>query len=348
MSVRAPVGDVNITEKRCCIGRGLAGIKAKNINREFLFQHLQERKKWIERISAGSTYDSINSSQVKSLNIRVPPLPEQRKIASVLYTVDQAIQKTEAIIDQTERVKQGVMQRLFTEGYFEHEEFEELWIGPLQTTIPVEWEVKEMSSVVDKVAEIDHHMPDKQQEGVPFIAAGDIANGPEINLEAVERISEEEYERLSDKFDAERGDILYTRFGTIGVAKKIDFDPKFVASYSVALIKPSNGIKSDYLEHFLNYPLSRKEAQNRTRGSANKNLNLGEIKKLSLILPPVEEQEKIAAALNQVDNKLKKEGEQKRRLQRLKRGLMQGLLTGAVRTKDRDIDVVDAVREVEV
>ncbi|MFB6199258.1 MAG: restriction endonuclease subunit S, partial [Candidatus Nanohaloarchaea archaeon] len=89
ISVRAPVGDLNIAREKSCIGRGLAAISNKDFNREYLFYHLQERKKWLQRISAGSTYDSINSSQLKNLKLRLPEKDEQRRIASVLYNVDQ-------------------------------------------------------------------------------------------------------------------------------------------------------------------------------------------------------------------------------------------------------------------
>jgi type I restriction enzyme S subunit len=298
------------------------------------------------RLSTSATTNShqrIKSNLFEKVRLPVPPLPEQRKIASVLYVVDQAIQKTEAIIEQAKRVKRGLMQDLFSGGYFEHEATRQVRVGPLQNKIPEGWGVKPLDDVTKQVTEIDHKMPEKQEEGVPFLAAGDIVNSYKIDLGGVERISEKDYDRLSEKFDPERGDVLYTRFGTIGHARRVDFEDEFIASYSVALIKPNDRVNSGFLEHFLNSTFARKEAYNRTRGSANRNLNLGEIKKLSVFLPPKSEQTEITRVLDEI-NELETSHEKKmRQMKRLKKSLMQDLLTGEVRTADKAIDVLDEV-----
>lgn len=281
----------------------------------------------------------------RELDIALPPLPEQRKIVTILYTIDRAIEKTGQIIEQKKRVRKGMMQDFFSEGYYNHDSYETSRVGPVEWKQPATWTVKKLGEMTSGIIEIDHNMPDKTEEGVPFIAAGDITQRLKIDLEGTEKISKEDYERLSKKFDAERGDILYTRFGTyIGVARKIDFDPEVIASYSVVLIK-ADKVNSDYLTSFLNSPISRKEAENRTRGSANRNLNLSEIKQMSVPVPTEGEQRKIADALTQVENSIKSEEAYKSNLSRIKHGLMQDLLSGTVRTTDTNIEVPDEIAQ---
>jgi len=99
ISIRAPVGDLNISDQHCCIGRGLAALRPRSINGLYLFYHLAERKSWLSRLATGSTFKSITKGDLQHLDIPSPPLGEQRKIATVLYTIDRAIQNTDELIN---------------------------------------------------------------------------------------------------------------------------------------------------------------------------------------------------------------------------------------------------------
>ena len=92
-----------------------------------------------ERISDGGVQKFISLSTIRSLQIPIPPLKEQQKIAEILSSVDAAIEKTEQVIAKTEEVKKGLMQQLLTKG-IGHTEFKQTEIGE----IPVEWEVKKL------------------------------------------------------------------------------------------------------------------------------------------------------------------------------------------------------------
>ncbi|QOW04629.1 restriction endonuclease subunit S [Vibrio parahaemolyticus] len=115
LSVRAPVGSVAKSEHKACIGRGIASIKAKKSNsQEYLYQWLLAfEPKW-ERLSQGSTFEAVNSNDIKTLDILAPNLIEQQKIASVLTAADKDIDALEAKLSLFKQEKKALMQQLLT------------------------------------------------------------------------------------------------------------------------------------------------------------------------------------------------------------------------------------------
>ncbi|NCC74396.1 MAG: restriction endonuclease subunit S, partial [Sphingobacteriia bacterium] len=83
ISVRAPVGPVNIANNKCCIGRGIAAIRAYSFDQQFLYFNLISQEDYIASLGTGSTFKAINKSRLETLEIPDFPLPEQRKIAYV-------------------------------------------------------------------------------------------------------------------------------------------------------------------------------------------------------------------------------------------------------------------------
>lgn len=95
ISVRAPVGTTNICEGTSCIGRGIAAIRAINVNYLYLFFYLRAIEEMIASLGKGSTFKSINKSELENLNIYCPPLPEQEKFAKMLLTCHEGMSLAE-------------------------------------------------------------------------------------------------------------------------------------------------------------------------------------------------------------------------------------------------------------
>ncbi len=114
-SVRAPVGTVAISNHHACIGRGIAAIKAKkNHSQDYLYQWLLSfETKW-ERYSQGSTFEAVNSNDIRSLNLSAPTLQEQQKIATVLTNADKEIELLEQQLADLQQEKKALMQVLLT------------------------------------------------------------------------------------------------------------------------------------------------------------------------------------------------------------------------------------------
>ena len=116
ISVRAPVGDVNITPYRLCIGRGLAAIRlnpalAFNL---FYFYYLQWSKNRLENLGKGSTFRAITLEDLKEFKVTCPPYNEQQKLAEILSTVDKTIELYQYERSKLEKVKNGLMSVLLT------------------------------------------------------------------------------------------------------------------------------------------------------------------------------------------------------------------------------------------
>jgi len=116
ISVRAPVGDVNIAPYRLCIGRGLASIRfnPETANYWFYFYYLQRIKSSLENLGKGSTFKAITKDDLENLKMVYPPLPEQQKIAEILSTIDKKIEIERKEKEKLERIKQGMMDLLLT------------------------------------------------------------------------------------------------------------------------------------------------------------------------------------------------------------------------------------------
>ncbi len=103
-------------------------VPSDDIDKRFLRYRIDASIEYLARMSHGSTMKHIKKGVLDEVSVAIPPLPEQRKIAEILSTVDEAIEKTDAIIQETQQLKKGLMQKLFTEG-IGHTRFKETKIG---------------------------------------------------------------------------------------------------------------------------------------------------------------------------------------------------------------------------
>jgi len=329
LSVRAPVGDVNITPFRCCIGRGLAAVRAKKgkLYYLFLFYYLKLNGKKFENLSSGSTFKAIKKEDIENFFISLPSLPEQKKIAEILSTVDKAIQKVDEAIVKAERLKKGLMQELLTKG-IGHKEFKDTEIG----RIPKEWEVVRLGKVLE-ICQYGLSVPLKEKGKYPIIRMDEIVNGYVIpHITKYTDIDEETFR----KFRLEKGDVLFNRTNSYELVGRtgiflLDGDYVF-ASYLIRLRPKHDVLHSHFLTFYLIFSQD-KLRQLATKAVHQANINATNLKNFKIPLPPLPEQQKIAEILSAVDKKLELERKRKEKLERIKKGLMNDLLTGRRRVK---------------
>ena len=113
LTVRAPVGDLAINEYKSCIGRGVCSIEGNKFIYYFL-QTLKDKHVW-ERLSQGSTFESINSNDIKNLNVKIPSEKTQKSISNFLTIIDNKIELLEKKYGNYQNFKKYLMQQIFAQ-----------------------------------------------------------------------------------------------------------------------------------------------------------------------------------------------------------------------------------------
>ncbi len=292
----------------------------------FLFFVIQEPIKQIERRISLTTVKHLSTKDVQKITIPLPPVLEQQKIAAILSIVGEAIQKTDEIIAKTQLLKKGLMQQLLTEG-IGHTRFKETEIGE----IPEEWEVVRLGEVTTIRYGLGQP-PELDDNGMPMIRATNVKRGKIIG-NGILRVRSSAVPRSRNPF-LYAGDLIVVRSGVytgdIGyVTQKFE---GAVAGYDL-IVSPSDRVDSIFLT---NYLLSRTVQayffQLKFR-AAQPHLNARQVSDTLIALASIPEQKKIASILSSVDEKLENESQRKLELEKLKKGLMQVLLTGKARVK---------------
>ena len=115
-SVRAPVGNINVATEKSCIGRGVASLRMKNNNNDFLYFLLKKNEKKFKVIAGGTTYESINKDQIENIDFIIPETPaEQKRIADILSAFDDKIELNNKISQTLEKMAQAIFKEWFSE-----------------------------------------------------------------------------------------------------------------------------------------------------------------------------------------------------------------------------------------
>ena len=299
-----------------------------NLAAPFMFRALTQAQV-IDRCAKSFTgtagQQRIQPETLKDLPILLPPLPEQRAIAAVLDSIDEAIEGTEAVIAATELLRDSLLHQLLTHGVPGwHTEWKDV---PGLGTIPADWEVVRLGQVVTiergKFAHRPRNEPRFYGGDIPFIQTGDVVKATGLIREHSQTLNELGLS-ISRLFPA--GTIIITIAANIGETA--------IASYPVAFpdslvgITPS-GVDASFLEYFLR--TRRAYLNELAPESAQKNINLEDLRPLLTPLPSLNEQQAIAATLNGVGVRVDVAQEELEGLRLLKESAAEALLAGRVR-----------------
>ncbi|HEC92546.1 MAG TPA: restriction endonuclease subunit S, partial [Candidatus Atribacteria bacterium] len=304
-------------------------LKKDYYSKLFLFYLLKLKEHFLKGQTKGTGIPHVDKNVLKSLILPLPPLPEQQKIAEILSTVDNAIQKVDEAIAKTERLKKGLMQELLTKG-IGHKEFKDTEIG----RIPEEWGVVRLGELtkvtVGYVGKINEYYT-TENDGVPLLSTTNISeNG--IKLDEIKYVSKE-FHSKNKKSQVFPGDIIIARHGMSGTAATIPEFLKEVQCLNVVIVRSSQKFYSKFVEYLFNFEPTRRRLLGWKSGSVQGVVNTKVLEKFRIPLPSLPEQRKIAEILSIVDKKLELERKRKEKLDRIKKGLMNDLLTGKRRVR---------------
>ena len=167
--------------------------------------------------------------------------------------------------------------------------------------LPQGWEWARWSAIAMKIGDIDHKMPSEAKDGVPYVSPRDFYGINEIDFDGAKKIAHSDYLDLASKIRPEVDDLIYPRYGTIGVVRKVTDDREFLASYSCAIVKVLRGfIEPDYQYLFSVSGCAKVQAASATNKTTQPNVGLKSIQEFLVPLPPLAEQSRIVTRVTQL------------------------------------------------
>ncbi|MDK0977126.1 restriction endonuclease subunit S [Clostridium perfringens] len=309
MSVRAPVGSIAIAKQRSCIGRGVCSIKAIGINQKYLYQVLLGyEKKWL-KISQGSTFESINSNDIKGVMLNIPSLQEQEKIANFLSKVDSIIEKQEKKVQYWNSYKKGMMQKIFSQKIrFKDEN---------GRNYP-EWEERALKKII---------IEDLYPVNKPNVAYEKLSVRSHAKGTFSSRVDDPATVAMDTLYEVKENQLIvnitFAWEHAIAIVKKED-EGKLVSHRF-----PTYKFNPDCYYKFYEYVIKQSSLKYKlglaSPGGAGRNrvLNKKEFLKIEVQHPCFEEQVKIANFLSNIDNIIEKESKKLEELKQWKKGLLQ-------------------------
>ncbi|HSH02052.1 MAG TPA: restriction endonuclease subunit S [Anaerolineae bacterium] len=290
----------------------------------------------LESLNEATGVPSVSRDYLYRIKIFTVPLPEQRKIARILTTLDSAITRTEQLIAKYEAIKQGLMADLFTRGVGEDgrlrpsvSEAPELYWESELGWLPRGWEVKELDDVI-RIIDCKHYTPNfTDDSGIPFVRPRNVKLEG-LDFSDIDYVTEEDYQLLTDKHEPRKGDIVFSRNASFGVPCYVESDIRFAIGQDVVIMVETN-TSSRFVYYTLLTDIIKRQIVQVSTGSTFGRINLGFIRKFLVPVPKSNEQLMISEKLKAIDKNIDQEKEVLAKLQLQKHGLMQDLLTGRVR-----------------
>ncbi|ERT69736.1 type I restriction modification DNA specificity domain protein [Cetobacterium somerae ATCC BAA-474] len=270
--------------------------------------------------AGGSTRYNVSQEILEGVLIPIPPKEEQEKIAQILMTWDEAIEKQEELIEQEKEFKKGMMQKIFSQKLrFKDENGNDY----------SEWEEKKLGETISFIVDNRGKTPPFQENGIPLIEVNSIGK-KKIDYNIIKKyVSEEVYNNWFRKY-LKKNDILFSTVGATGLCSIYDETIKSIIAQNIV------GLRFEFQNHiFIFYLLTFEENNVKFKkiqmGAVQPSLKVTQMTEIKFLFPPLPEQEKIANFLSTIDEKIEVLEKKLEELKEQKKGLMQKLLTGEVR-----------------
>ena len=311
LSVRAPVGAMNVADQPYGIGRGLCAIRpAAGLDRSFCFYEVMAMRPLLDAVATGSTYDAVTSSDVGDLLILLPHQGEQHAIADFLdretAKIDGLVARKERLIELLREKRIALITRAVTRGLDPNVPMKDSgveWLGE----IPAHWDVKRIKNVSAFVTSGSRGWADfYSDEGPCFLRIGNMQSGSiDLNIDKVQHVdpppgSEGERTRVRP------GDVLVSITALIGAVALVPENlPEAFVNQHIALIRPSaSDVDSRWMAYCIMSPVGQTQFSADLYGGTKDGLELNDVRSLMVLAPPICEQERIVAYLDSHTKKL--------------------------------------------
>ena len=328
-------GKVALLEVPLTTNQSIAALQPPTgrVDATYLFHELDRRYKELRTRSSGGGRAGLSRRVLAEVPLLLPPLPEQRQIAEILDTLDEAIRKTEEIIAKLKQVKQGLLHDLLTRGIDDNGELRDPHRHPEQFKdsplgrIPKGWEVARLDSI-GRVIDSLHRTPTFAVEGRAMVRVTDIKGGL-LSLDKCVRVSPRVFEEFTRNHKPRAGDIVLSRVGTYGVPSLAITAEPFCMGQNTVVV---TGLEAaHFLFSFLQSGAAQAQFERATVGSSQSTLSLAAIRACLTPVPPRAERERFDDIVANHRQHVLRTVQSLRKLRLLKNGLTEDLLTGSVR-----------------
>lgn len=314
-----------LPHERCVLGPNAIMLFDTDNDMKFIYYVLQRNdfQKDLKDIISPSGQTKFNKTDLSKIKIRIPAdIREQKHIADTLMTIDRHIENLERLIEKKKMVRDGALEDLIT-GKTRIDGFED------------EWEEVEFNDVIVPKARIGWQGLKKDeylQSGYSYLISGTDFNQGTISFSKISYVTKERYD-LDINIQVNSGDVLVTKDGTIGkVAIVPRIDRKATLNSGVFVFKTNKKLTRNFLYWILRSSIFEKFIDDLSAGSTIKHLYQKDLKKFSFYIPKdMNEQEAIASILTSMDKEIENLEKEKAKIEKIKAGAMDDLLTGKVR-----------------
>ena len=238
--------------------------------------------------SAGSLSPRTSWKALQDFEFPLPPIEEQKRIAEILWAADEAVETLVQARKNAETLVSIAIDEMFYSAFGDlRVKLRDIHNSPIKDG----WKVLSLSDVTSKIVDGVHKTPNYKGSGVPFIVVENLNRGRSIDFSNTRFISLDDHREFTKRTNPEKGDVLVSKDGTLGVSRVVETDLDFSIFVSLALLKPKRQmLDSNYLKYYIDSSIFKKHVLMHSSGSALKHIHLVDFRSAPIPVPPLDRQ----------------------------------------------------------
>jgi type I restriction enzyme, S subunit len=274
-STRASIGKIGIVDKPLCTNQGFTNlVPSSNVHSKYLAYALKNNIRNIEKLGNSTTFNEVSRTAIRNFQIPLPPLPTQKRIAEILDAADALRRKDQELLKKYDELAQAIFIDMFGDPEYN----------------PNKYPIVNLEDLCEHIIDCPHSTPihtDKSTE-FPCIRTSEMKNG-KIVWEKMKFLDFDNYIERTKRLKPLAGDIVYAREGTYGEAVILPSGHNFALGQRTMLLRTNSKKCDNYFFWFLiNSEFVYKQAKRKNMGSTVGHVNVADVKKFKMTLPPVD------------------------------------------------------------
>lgn len=250
---------------------GISVLDSQKLAPSYLKHWLASKQADFDRDANGVTQKNLSAGYIRGLEIELPSIEEQLRIAAILDKAD-GLHRTR---QEAVRLADDFVHSLFFTTF-----------GDVDANTHG-WDVVRLEDLAFQITDGEHQTPRRSDDGIKLLSARNVQNGF-LALADVDYVPADEFERIRRRCEPQRGDVLISCSGTIGRVASVSTDEPMALVRSVALVRPdTRHVLTSFLEHYLRSASMQRRMVAASKSSAQANLFQGPIRALPVLLPPM-------------------------------------------------------------